>query len=92
MTPPPPPIPRFDHFPRHDELSDLLRNYAAAFPDLVYLASIGKSYEGRDIWVVTVTNVKTGEHQSKPAFWADGNIHCSTWLTIMAPTRKSLTC
>jgi murein tripeptide amidase MpaA len=70
-----PPTPRFDHFPRHEELSDLLRTYTAAFPDLVCLASIGKSYEGRDIWVVTVTNVNTGAHRSKPAFWADGNIH-----------------
>ena len=41
------------------------------------VASIGKSYEGRDIWVVTVTNTATGPDTDKPAFWVDGNIHAA---------------
>ena len=41
------------------------------------MASIGKSYEGRDIWVATVTNTATGPDTDKPAFWADGNIHAA---------------
>ncbi|ANH69192.1 M14 family metallopeptidase [Mitsuaria sp. 7] len=69
------PQPRFDVFPRHDELTQWLRAYAEAAPDLVSLESIGKSHEGRDIWVVTVTNTLTGDARDKPAFWADGNIH-----------------
>jgi len=71
----PSPSPRFDVFPRHAELTEWLQGYAAAYPDLVRVSSIGKSYEGRDIWVATVTHVPAGEHQHKPAFWADGNIH-----------------
>ena len=39
--------------------------------------SIGKSHEGRDIWVATVTNIATGAAADKPAFWADGNIHAA---------------
>eukprot|EP01031_Cornospumella_fuschlensis_P042273 gene42273-51618_t len=73
--PTPLPSPRFDHFYRHDELTALLFAYAEARPNLVSVRSIGKSYEGRDIWVVAVTNTLTGAHQDKPAFWADGNIH-----------------
>jgi murein tripeptide amidase MpaA len=69
------PQPRFDVFPRHDELTQWLRAYAEAAPDLVSVESIGKSHEGRDIWVLTVTNTLTGEARDKPAFWADGNIH-----------------
>jgi hypothetical protein len=70
-------VPRFDTFYRHEELTQLLFDYAAAAPGLVQVASIGKSHEGRDIWVATVTNFSTGDPADKPAFWADGNIHAA---------------
>jgi murein tripeptide amidase MpaA len=73
----PHPTPRFDRFYRHDELTRLLFDYAEACPELVSVASIGKSFEGRDIWVATVTNLATGVDADKPAFWADGNIHAA---------------
>lgn len=44
---------------------------------MVALESLGKSYEGRDIWLLTVTNVATGPALAKPAVWVDGNIHAS---------------
>jgi len=65
----------FDRFYRHAEMSELLQAYAREYPDLVSLESIGKSYEGRDIWVVTLTNKKTGPDKDKPALWLDGNMH-----------------
>ena len=71
------PNPRFDIFHRYDALTQLLHDYAAAYPDLVSVASIGKSFEGREIWVATLTNAATGPHSDKPAFWADGNIHAA---------------
>ena len=71
------PTPRFDTFYKHDELTQLLFDYAQAFPTLVAVRSIGKSYEGRDIWVATVTNIATGAAADKPAFWTDGNIHAA---------------
>ena len=83
------PVPRFDQFYRHDELTRLLQDYAAARPELVRCAGIGKSHEGRDIWLVTLTNTRTGVDTDKPAFWVDGNIHageltastaCLYWL------------
>ena len=67
----------FDRYYRFDEMTELLRAYVSEFPNLVDLESIGKSHEGRDIWLVTVTNKTTGKHQDKPAFWCDGNIHAS---------------
>ncbi len=73
----PRPNPRFDLFYRHDALTELLHDYAESYPGLVSVASIGKSFEGRDIWVATVTNVDTGADTDKPAFWADGNIHAA---------------
>ena len=77
MTQPATPTPRFDTFYRHDALTRLLFDYADAHPGLISVASIGKSFEGRDIWVATVTNTATGPAGEKPAFWADGNIHAA---------------
>ncbi|MGH8797038.1 MAG: M14 family metallopeptidase, partial [Caldimonas sp.] len=71
------PTPRFDTFYKYAELSRLLFAYAEAHPALVSIASIGKSYEGRDIWVAIVTHTATGPDTEKPAFWADGNIHAA---------------
>jgi murein tripeptide amidase MpaA len=71
------PVPRFDQFYRHAELSRLLQDYAEAAPQLVELRSIGRSHEGRDIWLVVVTHTATGADTDKPAFWADGNIHAA---------------
>jgi murein tripeptide amidase MpaA len=71
------PVPRFDQFYRHAELTRLLQDYAAAAPQLVQLSSIGKSWEGRDIWLLTITNRNTGDDADKPALWVDGNIHAA---------------
>jgi murein tripeptide amidase MpaA len=77
MTLPATPTPRFDTFYKHDALTRLLFDYADAHPDLVSVVSIGKSHEGRDIWVAVLTNTATGPDTDKPAFWADGNIHAA---------------
>jgi murein tripeptide amidase MpaA len=67
----------FDRFYRYEDLTRILQAYAEEYPHLVHVESAGKSYEGRDIWVVTVTRVDTGADTEKPAFWADGNIHAT---------------
>ncbi|HEY5596603.1 MAG TPA: M14 family metallopeptidase [Candidatus Bipolaricaulota bacterium] len=67
----------FDHYYRYDELTKILKGFAKEHPRLVKLKSIGKSHEGRDIWLATVTNFDTGPDQEKPALWVDGNIHAT---------------
>jgi murein tripeptide amidase MpaA len=66
---------RSDQFYRYAELTKLLKQLAQANPHLVSVSSIGKSYEGRDIWLATLTNSATGPANEKPAMWVDGNIH-----------------
>ena len=68
---------KFNRFYRHAELSRILKEYAKEYPDLIRVESIGKSHEGRDVWLVTATNFKSGSDADKPAFWVDGNIHAS---------------
>ncbi len=58
-----------------DELkADLLR-LEKAFPKMLKASSIGKSYEGRDIMLVTINNPDTGPELSKAAMYIEANIH-----------------
>jgi hypothetical protein len=74
----------YDHFYSYEELSDTLRSWAEAAPKLLALESIGTSYEGRDIWLVTVTNTDTGDHLDKPGFLVEANIHSMEWTGCSA--------
>ncbi len=56
-------------------ITDFCKKLAAAHPDLVKVSSIGKSYQGRELWLLTVTDFKKGKHEEKPGFYLDGNIH-----------------
>jgi hypothetical protein len=66
---------QFDRFLRYDEMVSWLHSVAAAHPDLVTIESYGRSHEGRDLWLATVTDRTTGDHHTKPAHWVDANIH-----------------
>jgi murein tripeptide amidase MpaA len=68
---------RFDTYYRYEELACILHAFAEEYPNLARIESIGKSYEGRDIWLLTLTNFATGPAEEKPALWVDGNIHAS---------------
>ena len=69
--------PAFDRFYRYAELTDLLNALAGAHLDLCAITSIGRSHEGREIWMATLTSAKTGPASDKPAFWVDANIHAT---------------
>ncbi|MGC4042771.1 MAG: M14 family zinc carboxypeptidase [Armatimonas sp.] len=71
----------------YDELTDGLQKLATAYPNLISVQSLGKSYEGRDIWCATITNQFTGPAAEKPALWADGNIHASEVSATTACTK-----
>ncbi|HEX6785914.1 MAG TPA: M14 family metallopeptidase [Acidimicrobiales bacterium] len=70
-------MPTFDRFLRYDELTAELQAMAAGHADLLEVESIGRSYEGRDLWLATVTDRATGAHDTKPAHWVDANIHAT---------------
>lgn len=66
-----------DRYYRYAEFTEILHQFVRDFPQLLSLESIGKSFEGKDIWVVTATNARTGPANEKPAYWVDANIHAS---------------
>jgi len=59
----------------YDVLTRLLQELVEAHPQLAQLESIGKSLEGRELWLVTLTNQATGPALEKPAYWIDANTH-----------------
>lgn len=71
------PTTQFDRYYRYDDLTQLLQQYAQEYPQLATLESLGQSYEGRDIWLLTITDQSCGAPDEKPALWVDGNIHAS---------------
>lgn len=60
---------------RYDELTAVLQDYARQHPERIRLQSLGRSHEGRDIWLTTLTRFATGNAEDKPALWLDANIH-----------------
>ncbi len=66
---------RPDRYYRHADLGALLQRWAREHPDLMSIDVIGRSYEGRELWAVTITDSATGAHDTKPAYFVDANIH-----------------
>jgi hypothetical protein len=65
----------FDHYQLHDEMTETLETWHELYPNLTKIHLIGKSVQGKELWVLEVTNFETGPGEDKPAFWADGGTH-----------------
>ncbi|MCH8824342.1 MAG: peptidase M14 [Planctomycetes bacterium] len=65
----------WNRFYNYDEISELLHKLVDAYPQLLSLQSLGKSEQGREMWLVTLNVAKTGADTEKPAMYIDGNVH-----------------
>jgi murein tripeptide amidase MpaA len=65
----------FNEYFLYEELTQHLHHLAEGAPGLARLESIGQSWQGRDVWCMTITNSQTGQHDEKPAFYIDAHIH-----------------
>jgi hypothetical protein len=61
----------------YSEATQLLQQLAHAHADHARLKSLGKSYGGREMWLLTVTNFSKGGEEQKAGFWIDGGIHAN---------------
>ncbi|KAH8289675.1 hypothetical protein KR054_009049 [Drosophila jambulina] len=59
----------------HEELTRFLRATSARYPNLTALYSIGKSIQGRDLWVMVVSSSPYEHMVGKPDVKYVGNIH-----------------
>ncbi len=76
----------FDHYYEYAELTRLLKDLAEEYPDLIKVSSICTTLEDREVWACEITNFKTGDILSKPAYYVDGNHHAGEVTGSMAAT------
>ncbi len=65
----------YDHYYNYQEITDILNEYAEKFPAFTRLTSIGKTTEGREMWVLAVTDTSSGDFDEKPGYMAIGHVH-----------------
>ena len=58
----------------------LLSDLAKAHPEFAKLQSVGKTYAGREMWMLTVTNFAKGDAEKKPAVHATPLNHVGLWI------------
>ena len=58
----------------YNELTDFLQNIAKQYPNITNLKSIGKSVQGRELWVMEITNNPT-VNEIEPEFKYIANMH-----------------
>ena len=65
----------FDKFHSNDVMYYWCEKWARDYPDLIDLYEVAKSFEGRPILQITLTNKNIGKHTDKPAAYFEGNRH-----------------
>ena len=65
----------FNKYYDWEEVEDALRKLEKAYPKFLKLRSIGKSFQGREIWYMTINNPDSGSEMEKCAMYMDANIH-----------------
>ncbi len=61
-------------FLSYDELTRQVRAWADAFPEACRATSIGRTPEGRELWLLTLG---PEPDRARPSAWVDGNMHAS---------------
>jgi hypothetical protein len=69
----------------YDELTEGLRRLEAHYPSLVRLESLGRSYEGRDIWAVKISARTAVDDSAKPDVLVTGCYHAREWIALEVP-------
>ena len=65
----------FNHYYDWKEMEQALRTLEKAYPKFLSLKSAGKSYQGRELWYMTINNPDTGAEINKCGMYIDANIH-----------------
>ncbi len=63
------------HYHNHAETVRIMQSLADKYSNLSKVYSIGKSFQGKDLWCMEISNYSTGEPGTKPGMYIDGNTH-----------------
>lgn len=66
---------RYDAYYNYVELTRRLESLAGRFPHVANLSSVGRSVEGRELWVMRITREPARDAPGKPKFKYVGNMH-----------------
>ena len=70
-----------DQYHTFDEMEQILQDIAEDYPDITSLYSIRKSYEGRDVWCLEVSD-NPGVDEGEPGVFYMGLHHAREWPTL----------
>lgn len=65
----------WDNYHTLDDIYQWLADLALKYPTIVEMTSIGKSFEGREIFVISLN-----KQQAKPVVIVEGGIHGNEWV------------
>ncbi len=65
----------WDRWLDHNEIGERLRLLERTWPEFLTLESAGESHGGREMWVMTINNPRTGAEQDKAAMYIEANVH-----------------
>lgn len=71
----------FDTYHDHATMTAHLKALIAAHPKLAQMSSVAKSFQGRDVWLIEITNPDTGPALEKPGYYIDAQIHAEEHAT-----------
>ena len=65
----------WDRWLDHADMGERMQLMERTWPKFLTLSSMGDSYEGRELWVMTINNPDTGPELSKAGMFIDANVH-----------------
>ena len=73
----------------YESMTDYLENLSERFPDIMYLRSLGQTYEGREIWCAKISDEARsrddGDPGSEPNVLLVGAHHGNEWISYEVP-------
>lgn len=65
----------WDRWLDHDEIGERLKLMERTWPELLSLQSLGNSFGGREMWLMTINNPRTGNESDKAGMFIEANVH-----------------
>ena len=71
----------FTRYHSYEEVTEILESVAEAFPEISVLHSIGKTYEGRDVWALKISDNPAEYEPDEAEVLYIGMHHAREWIT-----------
>ena len=75
----------FTHYHSYEEMTGILEHVAKNRPDIAVLYSIGKTFEGRDVWALKISDNPSEYEPDEPEVLYIGMHHAREWISHEIP-------